>query len=111
MSVRIEQILEVLDGVYGNYPDSRLPISEIRLNAAKAVARIRGVHWNTISDKFIRQLTPDVEGTDAFDRLVESWLREGSAQLQSVLARHADKYDLSLIGQFFAQHPTPRPGR
>jgi hypothetical protein len=116
MSVKMEQILQILDRMHDNYPDSRLPISQIRLksirlNAVTAVAEAHGVDITTVSATYIRGLRPEVEGTNAFDCLVGLWLRRGSARLPRVLARHADRYDRRRIGQFFALHPTPRSGR
>ncbi len=116
MSVKIEQILQILDRIYDHYPDSRLAISktrlkDIRLNAVTAVADAHGVDITTVTDTFIRGLTPDGERTAAFEYLLESWLRGDSARMPTVLTSHGDRNDKSRIRQFFALHPTPRPGR
>lgn len=91
MSSRIDEILEVLQEVRSKYvKEGFIPsISDIRQTAVETVARKRGVAKSTVADKFVRQLRPHVEDTDAFDRLLETYFRNSSTALRDVLLSHA----------------------
>jgi hypothetical protein len=92
MSDRIEQIIEVVEEVKKEYKDAGRgfsKISDLRLRAVKRVANRREIDHTTVSDKYRRQLKPDVTGTAEFDRLLKDWLDTGSNRLQDVLLRHS----------------------
>lgn len=95
MSSRIEEILEVVREAQSLHASGHpcRPISELRRNAVVAVARRRHVTTNTIADKFVRQLRPEVQGTAGFDRLLEEHLQKSSAALRNVLIAHATGRD------------------
>lgn len=91
MSSRIEEILEVIREVQSLYAKGHhyRPISELRRMAVETVARRRHVTSNTIADKFIRQLRPQVLCTADFDRLLERYLQKSSDALRNILFTHA----------------------
>lgn len=61
--------------------------------AVETVARRRRVTTNTIADKFVRQLRPQIQGTADFDRLLEAHLQKSSTALHDVLFAHATGRD------------------
>jgi predicted HNH restriction endonuclease len=91
MSARIGQIIEIVeearDQFRGNQPNGS--ISQIRLNAVHSVAFRRGITTNSVSDKFIRQLKPEVSSTEQFDALLKDWLFNGSMELRDITLSHA----------------------
>ena len=107
-SVRIGQILEVLDGLRRANPQSLSKIKEVRPRVYEAVAKRRHVNVNTIQDKYARQLELS---TPSFDSLVLRWLVDGDSTLRRHLERYAvDEHrdqDLAAIQEFFAR---PMPG-
>jgi len=91
MSSRIEQIVEVIETAR-SFCDKKFTygsISDLRQKAVSRVAHLRGVTTNSIADKFVRQLRPDVKGTGDFDRLLEGFLHGTSNELKRVLLSHA----------------------
>lgn len=104
MSARIGQIIEVVEEVrskcHGVAPHGS--ISQIRIDAVRSVAGRRDITTNSVSDKFIRQLSPDVNSTTEFDNLLRGWLVEGSTALKDVVLKHAiDSHDRQLIASAF----------
>lgn len=106
MSSRVEQILEVVTEVFrecgGTSRISRSEVTDWRQRAVETVAARRGIGISTVSDKYRRQLKPDVDGTEDFDRLLTAWLQTGSSGLRDVLQRHAVEFgDERRIEDFF----------
>lgn len=104
MSQKIEDVLQVLAGIRSSYqPDKPEPLRRVRVRVVRGIAKQRGVDYQTIADAYIRRLTPDIEGTPAFDQFVEDWLGSGSQTLQRILENHAlDRGDPARISRFFA---------
>lgn len=91
MSARIEQILAVLSEVRNSGARSFAGIRDARIEASKEVARRRCIRERSVSDKYLRQLEPEVNGTWDFDVLVEAWLTKGGTKLKEVLLLHVEK--------------------
>lgn len=69
---------------------------------------VGGVFYQTILDKFIRQLRPDVYVAADFDRLLEKWLVHDSDVLKNIILKHKSDYrDLELINNAFYKPPEP----
>jgi hypothetical protein len=106
MSQRIGEILSVVREVRSNYhPGMSLrSVKSLRDDAVEKTATRRGIYPTTVSNKFRRELYPDVSNTDEFDRLLETWLRTGDRALRSVLLKHAvDRWDEIDIRRFFSE--------
>ncbi len=106
MSSRIEEILEVLEEAIRLWEvdGGRLAPSYYRNEAVKHVATRRGILSTSVSNKFRRELGPDIWGTPAFDALLEAWFR--SQALRKNLEKHAiTENDLRALADFFG---TPR---
>ena len=105
MSQRIEQILEVIEEVREQFTLAHRSVSHMRVRAVASVASRRGITEQTVRDTFRRQLSPDIEGTAAFDKLLEDWLVHDSDELKKILLRDAsdrkDKDDIELINNAF----------
>jgi len=90
-------------------PNCTSPISlgrltQLRIEANNEVAREREIAPQTVRDKYITQLRPDVTDTRGFDILLEAWLRDGSLTLRSVLLKYAvDTRDKKRIRAFFSR--------
>ena len=116
MSQRIDQILEVVQLVQSKHQvvqsNFHLPVpfritKNIRLYAVEKIAAIRGIDAKTVSNKFRRELYPEVKNTDDFDRLLEVWLHTGSNALRNVLLKHTvDRQDEINIRYFFSGNKT-----
>ena len=104
MSARIGQIIEVVEEVRGSCHGTppRGSISQLRMDAVRSVAARRGITTNSVADKFIRQLSPDVTSTTKFDSLLKGWLVDGSTELRDITLKHAiDARDRQLISSAF----------
>ena len=104
MSARIGQIIEIVeearDQCRGNRPHGS--VSQIRLKAVRSVALRRGITTKSVSDKFIRQLKPEVSSTAQFDAFLKDWLFNGSMELRDITLNHAiDMQDRQLIASAF----------
>jgi hypothetical protein len=90
MSQKIADVLGVLDQIRRAYgpgkPDS---VRDARIRAIKAIALARSVTYQTIGDAYLRRLKPDIDGTPAFDVLVQAWLDGTSDKLRRILLGHA----------------------
>lgn len=76
MSVRIEDILEVISFLKSKYSKS-MPehdFQELRLSAFDHVAVRRGIDRTTIPDKFRQQLQSAIASTGEFDRALREYL-------------------------------------
>ena len=106
MSARIEEIIDVLDERFKRWDgsSSNADVFRVRVEATDAVAVRRGVQYGTISDKYRRQLKPDVHDTHAFNTLLIAWLSGKGGRLKEALLRHsvtdADEIE---INRFFEQ--------
>lgn len=104
MSRRIDEILEVLTEVahlrvHGGASKSA---TELRREACNVVGERRHILPTTVSDKFRRQLSPQIRGTQDFDRAITEWLRKQPNQLRSALDAHAvSDRDRNRIRAFF----------
>lgn len=107
MSQRIEEILEVLLEVRNKYYQApNASIRLLRISANNIVADRRKVRPWTVSDKYVRQLKPEIKGTECFDRLLREWLINGSTELEQALCKHrSDNKDLQAISIFFELVP------
>ncbi|MBN4081332.1 HNH endonuclease [Caldithrix abyssi] len=104
MSARVGQIIEVIEEVRNNYRSSRnsMSIHQIRIDAGHSVATRRGITNQSVIDKFVRQLRPDIKSASQFDSLLESWLLENSQELRDIVLRHkSDTKDEALIRNAF----------
>ncbi len=74
----------------------------MRFNAIEAIATRRGITHQSVNDKFIRKLRPDINSLPEFDKLLEGWLAEGKEDLKLILLRHASGYaDRELVQNAF----------
>ena len=77
-------------------------VQELRLTAIKKIAEVRGISPTTVSNKFRRELKPDIKNTYDFDRKVWEWLASDSNELKRVLLEHAtNSADTQRIRDFF----------
>lgn len=90
---------------------SSAELQRLRTQAVNDVASNRGVTPPTVSNKYRREMRPDVDGTAEFDEAVRTWLIEGSNELERVLRKHAvTNRDLSEIDRFFDVDTTEAGG-
>ncbi len=105
MSQRIEQILEVIEEVrekFQNQTGYNMSVRFMRVRAVAAVADRRGIANQTVLDKFIRQLQPDIEVAADFDKFLEDWLVHDSDELKDIILKHkSDRRDVELINTAF----------
>lgn len=103
MSKRIDEILEVVEHVFSNHEKSELySIDSLRLNAVKQVAKRRNILVSTVASRFIRELLPEIKGTEEFDKHLYKWLENGCEELQAILLKHSvNKDDKVNINNFF----------
>src|SRR5437667_4929627 len=89
VSSRIEEILEVLEEAIRLWEvdGGRLAPSYYRNEAVKHVATRRGILSTSVSNKFRRELGPDIWGTPAFDARLAAWFR--SQALRKTPAKRA----------------------
>jgi hypothetical protein len=110
MSQRVEQILEIIEEVREKFQSGKSygSVSRLRVAAVSSVAKRRGVSKQTILDKFIRQLRPDVYVAADFDKLLEKWLGHDSDELRNIILKHKSDYKgLELINNAFYKAPEP----
>lgn len=110
MSQRIEQILEVIEEVGDQFQNATgyQSVSHMRIRAVASVANRRGIANQTVLDKFIRQLQPDIKVAADFDRCLEDWLVDDSPELKNiVLKRKVHHQDVELISKAFYKAPEP----
>ena len=110
MSQRIEQILEVIEEVRKQFQNATgyQSVSHMRIRAVASVANRRGIANQTVLDKFIRQLQPDIKVAADFDRCLEDWLSHDSPELKNITLKHKSDYqDVGLIDKVFCQAPEP----
>jgi len=107
MSKRIEQILEVIEEVREKFQNqSRQSVSRMRVIAVTSVADRRGITNQTVLDKFIRQLQPDIKVAADFDKFFENWLVHDSDELKNIILKHkSDLRDVELINNAFYKAP------
>lgn len=110
MSARIKYIIEVIEEVRDNFRNrkgiSRSSIRQMRINAGHSVASRWEITNQSVIDKFIRQLRPDIESASQFDSLLEKWLLNNSSELQHIILKHkSDKNDQTLISNAFFKAP------
>src|SRR5215475_8096688 len=104
MSVRIEQIIEILEEVRALHMSNRAASTgELRRQAVDRVAQRRAVTTQTVRDKYERWLDFPVRNTADFDRLMDCWLRQGSDELCNVLLLYSrSDQDQERIQRFFS---------
>lgn len=110
MSRRIEQILEVIEEVREEYQNTggHGSITHMRIRAVASIANRRGIAKQTVLDKFIRQLQPDIKVAADFDKLLEDWLVHDSDELKNIILKHkskSDRQDEELINNAFYKAP------
>lgn len=106
MSARVDQILEVVDEVQMNLrgETTKATVSRARMLAVRLVAARRNITINSVADKFIRQLSPQVGSTSQFDELLAKWLSDDSRELQDAILSHAiNGGDRSRISNMFSK--------
>ena len=104
MSQRIEQILEVIEEVRDKFQGQSgyRSVSHMRRDAVTSVANRREIEKQTVLDKFIRQLQPDIEVAAEFDKLLEDWLLHDSDELKNIILKHkSDSQDVELSHNAF----------
>jgi hypothetical protein len=69
MSARIEQIIEVIEEVRDNFRNRKgySSIRNMRISAGHSVADRREITNQSVIDKFVRQLRPDIKTAAQFD--------------------------------------------
>lgn len=78
----------------------------MRKRAVASVADRRDIANQTVLDKFIRQLRPDIEFAADFDKLLEYWLIHDSDELKNIILKHkSDRRDVELINNSFYMAP------
>ncbi|HLA91411.1 MAG TPA: hypothetical protein VJL28_13375 [Gemmatimonadaceae bacterium] len=101
MSARISQTVEVLEEMW----HWQAILGKFRERAVPVVAKRHGVNANTVHDKLVRQLAPQVKNAPDFDRLVARWLGGDPKPLRSALLAHAvGVADRQRIEAFFRDH-------
>ena len=104
MSAMIEQVVEVIEEVregFRSQPKSGI-VDRWRLQATKVIAARRNIRQQSVNDKLLRKLRPDINSLSQFDRLVQNWLSSGSEELKNILNKHAsDSSDRDLINGAF----------
>lgn len=108
MSARIKQILEVIEEVREQFQNTSgyRSIHNMRLSAVNSVASRRDITNQSVLDKFIRQLRPDVGLAADFDKLLEKWLVDNSDELKNIILKHiSDRRDIELINNAFYKAP------
>jgi len=109
MSSRIEEVLEVLEEIRAEYAkdNARHSIASLRVAAVQHVAKRRGISNESVRDKYIRQLKPEIDGTDEFDKCLKDWLETDRSKLKEVLlAKRVTRQDESRIVEFFRRLPS-----
>ena len=104
MSQRISEILSVLGTIRAGYRPgmSNRSLRDLRMNAVDQVAENLGIVSTTVSDKFRRQLHPDITGTKQFDMAVQEWVGINGTKLRSALLKHSiDLEDEQAVRAFF----------
>lgn len=104
MSARVGQIIEVIEEVRNNYRNSKkgTSIHQVRIDAGHSVSARRGITNQSVIDKFVRQLRPDINSASQFDVLLESWLLDNSQELRDIVLKHkSDSGDEILIRNAF----------
>lgn len=108
-SARIEQLIQVIEEVKERFEaciDNAPTVHSWRIEATHSIARRRGIRWQTVNDKVIRGLSPEINGLLDFDRLLTNWLSEGATDLASIfLSRASDDEDRELIRNAFYKAP------
>ena len=109
MSARIEEILEVIDYMHSQYsPDfSENNFRSLRRDAVDYVASCRGIDSTTVSNKFRRELIPDITGTADFDSSLRAWLDNRDSRLKHALIKHSkNDEDESSVNRLFSARET-----
>jgi len=110
MSQRIEEILEVIEEVREQFQSTirYRSVSHMRVRAVASVARQRRIKKQTVLDKFIRQLQPDIKVAADFDKLLEDWLVHDSDRLKNIILKYtSDRQDVELVNKAFYRAPEP----
>jgi hypothetical protein len=101
MSARIDQTVEVLEEMW----HWQAILGKFRERAVPVVAKRHDVNPNTVHDKLVRQLAPQVKDAIGFDRLVARWLGGDPKPLRAALLAHAvGETDRLRIETFFRDH-------
>ena len=110
MSAKIEEIVEVLEEIRDQFrtPGNTLNIYTLRRRAIITIAARREITVQSVNDKFIRKIRPDINYLPDFDKLIQDWLIHGSTSLQNILSKHAtSQHDRELIKNAFYLAPEP----
>jgi len=108
MSRRIEQILEVIEEVREKFQSQsgNKSLTHMRREAVDSVSVRRAIEKQTVLDKFIRQLQPNIKIAAEFDKLLEDWLLNNSDTLKGIILKHrSDSHDMELINNAFYMAP------
>ena len=104
MSHRISEIVEVIEQflALARDPATDAPVWVLRSECDRRVAAWRGIHPTTVSDKYRRQLAPQLRGTGAIEPYLTA-LRL-VAELRRALEAHAvDSVDRARLGRLFGE--------
>jgi hypothetical protein len=108
MSKKILETTEVINEVKDQFQSRKKnsSVRQIRIESVAKVASGLGIKKETVLDKFIRQLQPDINTASEFDTLLENWLRDDSPDLKNILLKHASgRNDKDLINKAFYKAP------
>lgn len=103
VSQKIDDVLEVLVRIRRGFRRDRPGSArDARIRAVRDIAKSRGVTYQTIGDAYLRRLKPDIDGTPAFDMVVQAWLSGRPDPLKWVLFNQAmDSGDNLQIAKLF----------
>lgn len=114
MSARISQILEVIAQVTERYVPGMSPVQvrELRIAADKEVAKLQSppIDSTTVSNKYRRELRPEMQSTADFDRALYDHLHSGDTRLQEILSGKANSSeDRAAVSRAFTRSSAFHP--
>lgn len=106
MSLRIDDLLEILGRVRDRYSPGTLPdqIKPLRLEAEKHVAKERGRHQTTVA--YLYKQGHRLKSTREFDEFLTNWLFKGHSESLfgfAISCAKQDKSDIDKVNAFFSE--------
>ena len=79
---------------YKNIPELRTEAINIIAERELSANRYKDLNsaMKTIHDACARRLKPDIENINAFDKLVEAWLKQKSVAVKDILFNHSNSH-------------------
>jgi predicted HNH restriction endonuclease len=99
LSARIDEILDVLNVMLSNETLSDLrQVAASRVEGTRLVASKRAIAYQTVGDKIVRQLRPDISAVSDFDKQFLAWITDHDTTLKQSIEAHAvDDADMERI--------------